>query len=122
MFRYDISITPQNEEQRSLIFNILHGNPEGYMTMPIELIECALILLNKSFEDSVQNQAGAEPGHGGESSNSDILPIEMQLLLDFITEKRQLTTEEYEQLIEYLLEMHENEYQYEQDELQLQNN
>ncbi|XP_019763527.2 nuclear receptor coactivator 5 [Dendroctonus ponderosae] len=99
---YAILVMPQNEEQRSLTLNILHGIPQEHRNMPLE---DAVLLVQRNFEAYMRGEKA--PENAVKMSLSDRHPIPVQMLLNLLAENRMLSTSQYDRIIKYLQERRE---------------
>nr|CAD7262442.1 unnamed protein product [Timema shepardi] len=112
---YAIVVMPQNEEHRSLTLNILHGQPQEHRNMPLE---DAIPLITRNFEAYMRGEklAGTVPlpvpvipaakPTGGLLERH---PEAMQVLLNLLSDNRQLTTLQYDRVIIYLKDRREEQ-------------
>ncbi|KAJ8978230.1 hypothetical protein NQ317_016381 [Molorchus minor] len=105
---YAILVMPQNEENRSLTLNILHGVAQEHRNMPIE---DALILLSRNFEGYMKGEQ-APPEFPGQNI-TDRHPGNMQMLLNLLAENRQISTTQYDKLLKYLQDRREMQQEFE---------
>ncbi|XP_018324076.1 pre-mRNA-splicing factor srp2 [Agrilus planipennis] len=109
---YAILVMPQNEENRSLTLNILHGLPQEHRNMPIE---DALKLISRNFEAYMRGDK-TNRANGTSMSLEDRHPEQIQVLFNLLAENRQLTTLQYDKILKYLEERKELQSQYENKE------
>ncbi|XP_052229376.1 nuclear receptor coactivator 5-like isoform X2 [Dreissena polymorpha] len=113
-YLFVILINSQNEAHKSLTLNILHGTPQEHRNMPME---DAMKLIATSFEKYIQTQrekvAGGGSGVPGATpavpAQPPFLPpsADVSYLLNLLADNRQLTIEELEKVIGYLIERKE---------------
>ncbi|XP_072378231.1 uncharacterized protein Neos isoform X1 [Diabrotica undecimpunctata] len=108
---YAILIMPVNEERRSLTLNILHGVPQEHRNMPIE---DAMILISRDFENYMK--AERIPTDPSQMTLLDRHPTQMQILLNLLSENRQIYSLQYDKLITYLKERRVLQHEYELEE------
>ncbi|KAG5865055.1 hypothetical protein JTB14_020179 [Gonioctena quinquepunctata] len=106
---YAILVMPINEEHRSLTLNILHGIAQEHRNMPID---DAMILLSRNFESYMKGDLGPSE-QSGQMTLLDRHPNQMQILLNLLSENRQMSSVQYDKLIKYLQERKELQMEYE---------
>ncbi|CAH0548037.1 unnamed protein product [Brassicogethes aeneus] len=106
---YAILVMPQNEENRSLTLNILHGLPQEHRNMPVE---DALILITRNFEAYMRGET-IPVEKPGEMTLLDKHPVQLQMALNMLAENRHLTSSQYDKLIQYLQDRRDLQYQFE---------
>ncbi|KAJ8925027.1 hypothetical protein NQ315_001198 [Exocentrus adspersus] len=106
---YAILIMPQNEENRSLTLDVLHGVPQEHRNMPLE---DALILISRNFEGYMKGEQFG-PDNPVALNLNDRHSSSMQMLINLLAENRQLTSTQYDRLIKYLEERRELQREYE---------
>nr|XP_023025330.1 nuclear receptor coactivator 5 [Leptinotarsa decemlineata] len=106
---YAILVMPINEEHRSLTLNILHGITQEHRNMPID---DAMILISRNYESYMKGDL-APSEQSGQMKLLDRHPNNMQILLNLLSENRQITSTQYDKLIKYLQERKELQVEYE---------
>uniref|UniRef100_A0A146L9I2 Nuclear receptor coactivator 5 n=1 Tax=Lygus hesperus TaxID=30085 RepID=A0A146L9I2_LYGHE len=90
---YAIIVNPAHKLNRSLTLQVLHGTPQEHRNM---LIEDAIIFLNRNFENYSKAMA--------EKRGPNAPPEQVRHLLELvITASRQLTTTQYDILIQFFI-------------------
>ncbi|XP_018576424.1 pollen-specific leucine-rich repeat extensin-like protein 1 [Anoplophora glabripennis] len=106
---YAILVMPQNEENRSLTLDILHGTPQEHRNMPVE---DALILISRNFESYMKGEQFA-PENAVTMSISDRHPNSIQMMLNLLAENRQLSSIQYDKIIKYMEDRRELQREFE---------
>lgn len=106
---YAILVMPQNEENRSLTLDILHGTPQEHRNMPVE---DALILISRNFESYMKGEQFA-PENAITLSLNDRHPSSIQMLFNLLAENRQLSSIQYDKVIKYLEDRRELQREFE---------
>ncbi|PSN47354.1 hypothetical protein C0J52_06551 [Blattella germanica] len=102
---YAIVVMPQNEEHRSLTLNILHGLPQEHRNMPLD---DAVPLILRNYEAYIRGEKLPAPISTPlpvVSSNVPLTerhPEAIQMLLNLLSDNRQLTVMQYDRVIRYL--------------------
>ncbi|XP_022908046.1 uncharacterized protein [Onthophagus taurus] len=99
---YAMLIMPQNEENRSLTLNILHGIPQEHRNMPIE---DAMILITRNFDAYMRGEKFETDGPA--VSLTEKHPEAVQMIFNLLAENRQITCLQYDRIIKYLNERRE---------------
>ncbi|XP_069692035.1 nuclear receptor coactivator 5-like isoform X2 [Periplaneta americana] len=113
---YAIVVMPQNEVHRSLTLNILHGLPQEHRNMPLE---DAVPLIMRNFEAYMRGEKMPTTIPTPISVVSSSVPLTdrhpeaIQVLLNLLSDNRQLTVLQYDRVIRYLQDKREMQIQLE---------
>lgn len=111
---YAVLVTPQHEALNSITVNILYGVPAEHRNMPLD---DAITLIATDFR--LKKQRDAVTAAQLQANRQQLRhPDAMQQLIEMLADNRPLTALQYEYIIKYLEEKHEEQLKVELGELQ----